>query len=276
MTRPGAASPAGGTGVTCSLQDPTARELLRRFLDQARQPGRMVASADALQQRLAMPGGRRIVTVNLFELHHYVQDPDHRALIDSAESWTADGWPVVRALATTGVTVDRVTGSGLCADLLTLPPDAGLRRIAVLGSEAHVVDAFARRLAERGRDVVYRHTGSRAQWTQDDVRGPLRASDPELVLVAVGTPYGVEVAAHLEAVLPRASVIAVGAGVGLAVGLERRASPRVQRLHLEWAWRMATDPRRLTRRYLVHCAPLLPALRGAASTLAPARGGSET
>lgn len=258
------------------MQDPSARAVLERFLDEARQPGRMVSSADALVQRLSMPGGRRIVTVNLFELHHYVHDPAHRALIDSAESWTADGWPVVRALRTTGVSVDRVTGSGLCADLLALPGEAGPRRIAVLGSEDRIVDAFARRLADRGREVVYRHTGARGEWTREDVRGPLGASDPELVLVAVGTPYGVEVAAGLEASLPRSSVVAVGAGVGLAVGMERRASPALQRLHLEWAWRMATDPRRLTRRYLLDCAPLLPALRAAARSLASARGGSDT
>ena len=258
--------------VSRSLQDPPAQVLLQRFLDQARQPGRMVSSPVELRHRLALPGPRRIVTVNLFELHHYVRDPAHRALIDSAESWTADGWPVVRALAMTGVSVDRVTGSGLCAELLALPPEAGLRRIAVLGSEAHVVDEFARRLADRGREVVYRHTGARALWTRDDVRGPLGASDPELVLVAVGTPHGVDVAAQLETAVPRAAVIAVGAGVGLAVGMERRASPLVQRLHLEWAWRMAGDPRRLTRRYVLQCAPLLPALRSAASTLPPVRG----
>lgn len=273
MTRP-PASPSCQSAATGSSQDPSTRVLLEQFLDHARQPGRLVSSDEALWQRLSTPGSRRIVTVNLFELHHYVHDSAHRALMDSAESWTADGWPVVRALRTIGVSVDRVTGSGLCADLLTLPLEAGLQRIAVLGSEDHVVDAFTRRLAERGREVVYRHTGARALWAGDEVRGPLVASDPQLVLVAVGTPYGVEVTAQLEPVLSRSSVVAVGAGVGLAVGMERRASPLLQRLHLEWAWRMGTDPRRLARRYLVDCAPMLPALRAAAKSLSPVRSGS--
>jgi exopolysaccharide biosynthesis WecB/TagA/CpsF family protein len=145
----------------------------------------------------------------------------------------------------------------------------------VLGSDDHIVDAFTSRLADCGRKVVYRHTGHRALWTRDDVRGPLCAAAPEVVLVAVGTPHGVEVAAHLETVLPHASVIAVGAGVALAVGMERRASPHLQRLRLEWAWRMATDPRRLTRRYLLQCAPLLPVLLWAARS-GPTRAGSVT
>lgn len=269
MTGPDVTGPdvAGPDTVKTGDRGP-GRAVLKDFLRRAQRPERLVASGDALLHRLSDPRSGRIVTINLFELYHYVHDPVHRAFVNSAQGWTADGWPVVRALRKVGVVVDRVTGSGLCADLLALPRDVGPRTIAVLGSEDRVVDAFAGRLAEQGRELVYRNTGARDDWRRDDVRGPLRASDPDVVLVAVGTPHGVEVAAGLEPFLPSSSVVAVGAGVGLAVGMERRAAPLVQALHLEWAWRMVADPRRLARRYLLECVPLLPSLLAAARSLA--------
>jgi exopolysaccharide biosynthesis WecB/TagA/CpsF family protein len=42
----------------------------------------------------------------------------------------------------------------------------------------------------------------------------------------------------------------VGASLRFLSGEERRAPRLVQRAGLEWAWRLAQDPRRLARRYL--------------------------
>lgn len=49
--------------------------------------------------------------------------------------------------------------------------------------------------------------------------------------------------------------IGIGAAVELYVGGERRAAPLVQRLRLEWAFRLIQDPKRLWRRYLVEGVP---------------------
>lgn len=245
----------------------TDQALLESFLTRAKEIGRVVADAPALHESLGAPGARRLVTVNLFELRHYVDDPAYRATVDSADHWTADGWPVAAAFRQVGIRTERVTGSGLCADLLTLPSAAGLQRIAVLGSEDHIVAAFSRRLGARDREVVFRETGSRLGWTQQVVLDGLQASEPDLVLIAVGTPFGVPIAADLQKVVP-CPVLSVGAGVGLAVGLEPRSPAAVQRVRLEWAWRLAADPRRLSRRYLVECAPLVPVLRAAARSVA--------
>lgn len=236
--------------------------VLERFLERAREPGRVVRTNSELHDRLAAGAGR-VVTVNLYELHHYVHDPAHRALVDSADAWTADGWPVVRALATAGVTTDRVTGSGLCADLLSLPAEAGLTRVAILGSDDAAVDAYACALSAGGRELVLRDSGRRDDWTRRSLGEALSAARPDLLLVAVGTPWGVEVAARLGPA-PGCPVLSVGAGIGMATGLERRAPRSAQRLHAEWAWRLVADPGRLWRRYVLQCAPVLPPLRAAA------------
>jgi len=45
--------------------------------------------------------------------------------------------------------------------------------------------------------------------------------------------------------------LCVGASLQFLLGTERRAPILLQRAGLEWAWRLAQNPRRLWRRYLV-------------------------
>jgi UDP-N-acetyl-D-mannosaminuronic acid transferase (WecB/TagA/CpsF family) len=49
----------------------------------------------------------------------------------------------------------------------------------------------------------------------------------------------------------RPTVLLLGQAPEFAVGLVRRAPPWMQRSGLEWVWRLADDPRRLAKRYLV-------------------------
>lgn len=240
---------------------------LQAFLASAQRPGRVILEQQDLLSRCNEERGQRIVTVNLYELHHYVQDPQYRRLLDDADAWTADGWPIVRALRAVGVPATRVTGSGLCHNLLVQPPPQGPVRLAVLGSTAAAVDEFSRRAEAQGRQVVFRDSGLLQEWTVQRIGDDLRRSRPDLLLVAVGTPYGTDVAARLGPLLP-CPVVAVGAGIGMAVGLERRAPASAQALGLEWAWRLATDPQRLANRYVRQCLPLVPALARAARSVA--------
>ena len=240
----------------------SASMVLARFLRLAQEPGRVLPDANALHERLSRGKGGRLVTVNLYDLHQYVVSPSYRALVNGADEWTADGWPVVRAFNGVGVPAQRVTGSGLCRHLL-LPDDSlSVRRIAVLGSTTDVLDAFAGRLVDAGRELVYRNAGERAGWTKESVGPALRAARPDLLLVAVGTPYGAPVAERLRRAVD-CPVVSVGAGVGMATGHEQRAPRVVQASNLEWAYRMATDPQRLWRRYLVDCLPAAAALAAA-------------
>jgi len=59
-------------------------------------------------------------------------------------------------------------------------------------------------------------------------------------------------AQHLS-ILPEAKIfIGVGAAFDLLTGRVRQAPPSMQRLGLEWLFRLAQEPKRLARRYLVN------------------------
>lgn len=78
----------------------------------------------------------------------------------------------------------------------------------------------------------------------------IRASGANLVWVGLGTPQQDVEAQRLAAVLDR-PVIAVGAAFDFLAGVKREAPRWVQRASLEWAFRFASEPGRLWRRYTV-------------------------
>jgi N-acetylglucosaminyldiphosphoundecaprenol N-acetyl-beta-D-mannosaminyltransferase len=73
---------------------------------------------------------------------------------------------------------------------------------------------------------------------------------PDIVWVGLGTPRQDEVVDRLRELLP-VTFVAVGAAFDFIAGTKRQAPAWMQERGLEWAFRLATEPRRLWRRYLV-------------------------
>jgi len=75
---------------------------------------------------------------------------------------------------------------------------------------------------------------------------------PDLILLAMGMPRQEEVAVELKRALDhKVLIVNGGAIVDFLAGRFARAPSLVQRLGLEWAFRLAQEPRRLFRRYCV-------------------------
>lgn len=95
---------------------------------------------------------------------------------------------------------------------------------------------------------------ARAAATQFAVRSAAR-----VILLAVGSPQQELLAAEM-AHIPgiRGTALCIGASVDFIVGERRRAPMPLRRVGLEWTWRLATEPRRLARRYLVEGPRIFP------------------
>jgi len=80
----------------------------------------------------------------------------------------------------------------------------------------------------------------------------LETHPARFVFLAVGSPRQEVVA---EALVRRGKAtgfgLCIGASLLFLTGGERRARRPVQKAGLEWAWRLAGDPKRLARRYLL-------------------------
>lgn len=77
---------------------------------------------------------------------------------------------------------------------------------------------------------------------------------PDVIVLAMGMPRQEEVAAELKRTLAHPVLIVNGGGViDFMARRFRRAPVLIRRIGLEWAFRMAQEPRRLHRRYLHGC-----------------------
>lgn len=131
-------------------------------------------------------------------------------------------------------------------------------RVYLLGSAGGIAARAAERLAERFPNIVIAGTGQGFfdEEAEPAIAAAIVAARSDLVLAGMGQPrQELWAARNIERL--DCPVICVGALLDFASGLVRRAPPSVQRLGLEWAFRLAMEPRRLATRYLIGNATFL-------------------
>ncbi len=158
-----------------------------------------------------------------------------------------------------------VTGADLVASLL---PALGSRgaRVTLIGLEPdHAAMLFA-----RFPRIIFHHHAPARNFEHDPaafarVRDFVRDHSADCVLFAIGSPRQ-EMLAHAVKAQGQASGLGlcVGAAPLFVIGALYRA-PRWMRIAgLEWLWRLAQEPRRLARRYLIDGPPAIASVLEAA------------
>ncbi|MGY1694438.1 WecB/TagA/CpsF family glycosyltransferase [Geodermatophilus sp. SYSU D00814] len=205
--------------------------------------------------------GGWIVTVNVDILRATARDADLARLVSGATIAVADGMPLVWASRLAGDPLpERVTGASLVDTLAGAAAAAG-HSIYLVGGDPGVPEAAAAALAGRHPGLSVAGTDSppygfdRSEERVAAVVDRIVTARPDLVLVGLGFPKQERLIAHLRPLLPAAWMLGCGAGIPFAAGQFRRAPGVVQRMGAEWVHRLALEPRRLARRYLVEDLP---------------------
>lgn len=217
-----------------------------------------------LEARIAAGQGFAVATLNLDHVVKLRRVESFRRAYARHSHVVADGNPIVWLHRLAGRPVSLVPGSELVAPLAALAARLSVP-VALFGGRTETLDLAAARLAAAhpGLRVVARI----APPFGFDPEGPgaeawlseLEASGARLCLIALGAPKQEILALRGLERMPHCGFVSIGAGLDFIAGHQRRAPVWVQRMAMEWAWRMATDPRRLARRYL-DCAVILPGL----------------
>ncbi|MDO9708241.1 WecB/TagA/CpsF family glycosyltransferase [Paracraurococcus lichenis] len=256
MAQPGAAQASGargkGPGGARPLPEPPPVPTLPLFgLDFANLPLPAVVNWLA-----ARPAGARfgyVVTPNADHLARMQRMPEMRQLYTAAMLRLLDSRVAAGAARLAGLPVPAVLpGSDLTAFIVRriLRPE---EPVTILGMTEEAVAALAERCGLRN----IAHYNPPMGFDQDPAEMErairfIEDNPARFHFLAVGSPRQCRVA---NAVARRGRATGTGLCIGASLlflsGHERRAPLALQRAGLEWAWRLAQDPQRLARRYLM-------------------------
>jgi N-acetylglucosaminyldiphosphoundecaprenol N-acetyl-beta-D-mannosaminyltransferase len=184
------------------------------------------------------------------------EDPELRDAVLGATFTVPDGQPLVWALKALGHPLgDRVYGPELMDRACARAARTG-QRFYLYGGRNHGG------LAELARTLRLRHPGLKivgghcppfrplSDAEEEAVVADINRSRADVVWVGIGVPKQEKWMARMRERLDAPVLIGVGAAFDFHAGLVPQAPDALQRLGLEWAFRLAHEPRRLWRRYL--------------------------
>jgi exopolysaccharide biosynthesis WecB/TagA/CpsF family protein len=185
-----------------------------------------------------------------------VKDPEQKYRLNNLDLVTPDGQPVKWALNWLYKTnlKDRVYGPNLTLRVCAAAAAAGLP-VFFYGSRPEVLVPLARNLEDRFPGLKVAGTEpSKFRRVSSEEKGEIVAritsSGARITFVGLGCPRQEVFAFEFKDDLSM-PVVAVGAAFDYHAGLVREPSPTIQRLGLQWLYRLLQDPRRLWKRYLL-------------------------
>lgn len=222
-----------------------------------------------------------VVTANLDHLRRFASDRVVRDLINEADLVVADGTPVVLASRLAGMPLpERVAGSSMIVEIAHRAAARGAS-LYLLGGAPTVAERAAVLLREQAPSLIVAGCHCPPFGFEQDpaeiaaIEHALVEAQPDVVLVALSFPKTDLLIERLRLILPATSFVGVGISLSFITGDVRRAPKLLQVAGLEWLHRVAQEPRRLWRRYLVDGLPFAARLLAAAivARVQPCLGG---
>ncbi len=240
--------------MTSSTHDSDSRALTARVLGyDLFQGARQELIRHLLEAVASARTPYRVGYLNAAQFNAGEDDPEFRERLRSMDLLYADGQSIVWAAGRCGVSLpERITAADFIGDFLREAASAGLA-IALVGGVPGSAEQFASYWKREipGLDLPFLHHGFFGASEQSDLAHSIRSSGAQVVLIGLGAPRQEDFVTQFnDADAPRV-LWCVGALFEYGPWGKRRAPAWMRNAGLEWAFRLAQEPRRLARRYLL-------------------------
>ena len=212
---------------------------------------------DSIAAMIRAGSGGAVFTPNVDHVVLADEDEAFRHAYEGADLALADGMPIVWASRLLGVPVpEKISGADLVPRLLDRAEAEGWRVFLLGGGEGVAAKAVERLRSTHPQLRVVGHAAPRVDMSEPaaarrKIIEEVAATAPDVVLVGFGAPkQELFIEESLDALRP-AVLLGIGASLDFIAGTVQRAPRWISELGLEWAYRLACEPRRLWRRYLV-------------------------
>ena len=193
-----------------------------------------VARLDGLLQS---EGAHIVATADASGIYMAQKDPELAEIYAQASHVTADSYGVVWALRRKGIHTPRVSGVDV-AD-----------RLMALGAAPGVPEAAAERLRliHPGCNIVGTRHGYFPASDDQLVAEEVAKAQPDILLVAMGIPRQEKFIRATLGVIQAKVSVGVGGSFDVWSGRAKRAPLIIQKMKLEWAWRLLLNPKKISK-----------------------------
>ena len=203
-----------------------------------------------------------LVTPNAGHLTNIFNTPEISKIYSTAELSLIDGWPIaVAAKNASKLKIIRVTGRDLLPELFSqLTKEV---RVGIIGgiNEPLIRQSLESRFHDLNIQII-----DTSQWTNSvydirRLRELVQYNALSIVLLCLGHPKQELLAKELKNYDWAGSrpdwIMCVGATIEFLTGEQKRAPKIFQKIGLEWFYRLITNPKKFTKRYLNAIIPSL-------------------
>lgn len=179
----------------------------------------------------------------------------YRAILNGSAATFPDGKPIAARISAQGFfRSERVAGPDLMAELFRISQGTGLKHY-FYGSTEKTLTELRKKLEANypGMEIAGMYSPPFRKLTPEedaDIIERINSSQADFVWIGLGAPKQEKwMASHKGKI--KGVMLGVGAGFDFHAGTIKRAPRILQKIGLEWLFRLSQDPKRLLKRYLV-------------------------
>ena len=211
---------------------------------------------EAVEQLAVRRQSSYVCVANVHMVMEAFDDEDFRSVVSDADLVVPDGMPLVWVMRMAGVKgQQRVRGPDLMPQLCGLAVERRLK-VGFIGGREDVLKSLCAKLRQDfdGIEIVYAYSPPFRSLSEDEkseIIANINESGANILFVGLGCPKQERwMASHRGRV--SAVMLGVGAAFDLYSGAIRQCPLWLQRVGLEWVYRLKEEPRRLAGRYFKH------------------------
>ncbi len=218
----------------------------------------LLSYQEALQTILKLAGKKESSFICFANVHMTVEAylrPSFAKLLSRAQLITTDGMPLAKSIKFLyGIQQERIAGMDMMNDVLAACESSQLS-VFLFGSTDRMLRILQTKIKQKHPGLTIAGAfsppfGKFSQSSNQEYCQMINASGADLVFVCMGCPkqeiWMAENYGHVNAVM-----LGVGGAFEVYAGLKKRAPLWMQKVALEWLYRLWQDPNRLFKRYVV-------------------------